>query len=221
MEFAGEEDFEIIIAGSTHPFAQWQNIIMLENVREAEQGKLALLRNICYNNSSGSIVVFLDDDVLLASSWYNRLTTYSLTNNWDILGNRILLPNGERYWDRAITKPHQMVPYNFDEDDKRLYQTGCFWIVKKTVLEKHLWDAGIMYYAEKTGGINEDVDFSQRLIAAGYKLKFDALNTVWHWDERYQQVDYNSGISICIKTPRESTSDYQYSAEFLNLIKDL
>jgi hypothetical protein len=215
------DDFEIIVSGNVSPFGQCKRVKLISRTEDAEQGKLALLRNSCYEVSEGEIVVFLDDDILLDRLWYTRLITYSSSSKWQILGNRILLPNGERYWDRVIHQPHQMVPYDFDETDRRLYQTGCFWIIKRNVLETHQWDSDITYYTERMGGINEDMEFSRRLIKAGHILKFDALNTVWHWDESYRQENHNSGISICVKNTDSDPEGYKYCDSFKTLLESL
>ena len=217
-------DFEIIIAGQTKPFKDLVHVKLIAAADEALDGKLALLRNKCGSAATGDVLVFMDDDIIFAKDWCHKLEQYSWQHAWHILGNKILLPNGDRYWDRALINPHQMVPYDFDGDDPRLYQTGCFWVIKAEVFKQHKWNESIVYYAEKNGGVNEDVEYSQRLVKAGYKLMFDPANTVWHWDDTYRQLELDSGAIECVKVdviPLVLRKEYCYTEEFIALLNSL
>ena len=50
------------------------------------------------------------------------------------------------------------------------------------------WDSSIPFYAEKNGGINEDIDMSKRLIELGHSISFDKENLVWHNDDAYVEL---------------------------------
>ena len=131
------------------------------------------------------------------------------------------MPDGGRYWDRATTNPHVMVDYDFPDSSKNLYQSGCFWIVRKDVYTKHQWDSSIEFYAEKNGGVNEDIEYSSRLIRAGYKIAFDKNNLVWHNDDSYIQMG-----NVCVKKDlvREkmgSVPNTKISEDFLSLLDNL
>ena len=185
---------------------------------------LAKLRNLAAEKADGDVLVFLDDDIIFDQSWVSQLQKFSNDKHWDILGNKILLPDGGRYWDRSILNPHQMVSYDFADNDPRLYQTGCFWVVRMEVFEKHKWDASIEYYAQKKGKVNEDVEYSQRLKDAGYLLKFDKDNLVWHWDDSYQEVKINSLASLCLKKdmiPANMVKESQVMSQFIHLVENL
>jgi hypothetical protein len=216
---------EIIVCGNINNFKNIDNIKLLDYEDFARKGFLAKLRNIAANNSSGEIIIFLDDDIIFEKDWLDKFISYNKTNKWDILGNKILLPDGGRYWDRAILNPHQMVPYDsINENDQRLYQTGCFWIIRRSVFENNQWDSTIEYYAEKNGKINEDVEYSNRLKNLGFRLSFDKNNTVWHWDDSYQEVLLGNGISICLKKdmiPASLIRETEEKKEFSELIRGL
>ena len=206
---------DIIISGVVEPFKKIdsQNIKFVEEIKLAENGGLAALRNKAAESSNSDILVFCDDDIIFEEDWLSRLVEFSSKKYWDVLGNKILLPDGGRYWDRATLNPHSMVDYDHPENDPNLYQTGCFWVIRNTVFSKHKWDSNILYYAEKNGGINEDVEYSKRLISNGYLLSFDSENTVWHLDSKYKEITLSDGRIVCIKNQFEDTfsiKDFSY-----------
>jgi glycosyltransferase involved in cell wall biosynthesis len=206
-------NYEISIAGRIEQFYNISGVNLINANIEADNGSLAKLRNICASNAKYDAIVFLDDDIVFEDDWIEKFLNFSKKNDWDILGNRILLPNGDRYWDRATFQPHTMVDYAHPTEDKKLYQTGCFWILRADVFKKHKWDASIEYYAENNGKINEDVEYSQRLIKEGYKLSFDEDNTVWHLDGRYYEKNLADGRKVCLRREIENTfeiKDFSY-----------
>lgn len=184
--------YEIIVGGNVEGFMGLgkYNTTLLNYEDEANTGKLAKLRNLCAARCSGDVIVFLDDDILFDDNWLLDLISYTNNNTWDVLGNRILMPNGDRYWDRSIigNNYQYMVDYDHTDSDDRLYQTGCFWIVNKLCFDKHKWDPNIAYYAARSGGVNEDVEYSKRLHMSNVKLKFNQRALVWHWDETYKEL---------------------------------
>ncbi len=190
---------EIIICGNVDPFAGLEGVRLVESKKAAEQGMLAQLRNAAAERAEEDVLVFLDDDILFSRGWLSRLETYTEENGWDVLGNRILLPDGGRYWDRASMGPHGLVDYDHPEDDQCLYQTGCFWVVRRDLFEQHKWNGSIEYYAEKQGQLNEDLELSVRLHQAGIILRFDKENWVWHWDDSYTEWCFGDGRSVCAR----------------------
>lgn len=207
------KDYEIIVAGVVEPFKNNKQVIVAPAEKEANTGMLPKLRNIAAAKSKYDVIVFLDDDIIFEDDWMETFINYSLKNAWNILGNKILLPNGGRCWDRATYFPHTMVDYEHRSDDKSLYQTGGFWIIRKEVFDIHKWDETITFYASNEGKINEDIEFSKRLIRNGYELSFDKDNTVWHLDGRYSEKLLSDGRRVCIKNEQEDTfsiKDFSY-----------
>ena len=182
------KDVEIIVVGAVDDFADMKGVKLIEASDVANGGFLAELRNIGARNSSQDVICYLDDDILFPPNWLWRLEEFSRKEGWDVLGTRILNPDGSRLWDRATMKPHILVSYDHPCSDKNLYQTGGFSVHRKEVFENLEWDGTIPAFAEKHGKINEDIDYSLRLHESSYLLKFDKENTVWHWDDEYTQV---------------------------------
>ena len=48
-----------------------------------------------------------------------------------------------------------------------------------------MWDSSIEINAERTGGVNEDVEMSLRMHNQNITLCFDDKNVVWHNDDSY------------------------------------
>ena len=167
-----EIPYEIIVAGNTSPFTEME-ITAVHTPEDADNGLLAKLRNNAAEVASHDVLVFVDDDLIFTESWAERFINFSRTNGWQVLGNRVLLPDGGRYWDRATINPHTMIDYDDPLPAGTLYQSGCFWIVRRSVYDTESWDSSIGYYAEKNGGLNEDVEYSLRLQNAGFTLSFD------------------------------------------------
>lgn len=177
--------------------SQWRALLNLTNsifvnVSDSKlSARLGALRNLAMERSRHKILVFADDDIVFGTSWATQFLKYDQSHSWEVLGNRLLSPDGSRMWDRATLRPHRLVPYDHPEDDPNLYQSGGFVVLRREVVQRVLWNNEIPFYAERQGGENEDVDFSRRLVAAGYRLSFDQNNVVWHFDPNYQQCgDY-------------------------------
>ena len=193
------------------------DIIFIEDNEYVEF--LGKRRNIATDISKGDILIHFDDDIIFPLDWVENFKRYDKKNkHWEILGNKILLPDGKRHWDRATYFPlHQMVDYDYESDQDVFYQTGGFCVVKKTLLEQVTWSNDLPFYAKYKGfEHNEDIDFSLRLNQLGKKISFDKDNTVWHYD-----YSYRSDNKSCNKKPKNITLDYKclQFACFLNNIK--
>lgn len=218
-------DYEIVMAGDVEEWDDREDVKTIDASETAHDGYLAELKNIAGRNSENDVIVFADDDLLFPEDWSDRLKEFSRDEGWEVLGNKILLPNGDRYWDRAQYQPHRMIGY--DQKANNLYQTGCFWIMRREVFEEHEWDGSIPFYAEDDGGVNEDVEYSMRLQDEGYELMFDKENTVWHNDDSYAEWRTPDGKLLCLdkETIEQefgvdfSVMDDQQEDEFESLIK--
>ena len=189
-----EIPFEIILAGDTTNFNDIDGIKLIDAADDAHNGRLAKMRNIAGEHVNNEVVVFIDDDLIFEDTWGQRLVEFSKTNGWNILGNKVLLPDGGRYWDRATINPHKMIDYDDELPPGTLYQSGCFWILRTDVYKQTLWDSSIEFYAERNGGVNEDVEYSLRLQKLGFTISFDKDNLVWHNDDSYAEIE-----NLCIK----------------------
>jgi len=132
-------------------------------------------------------IVFCDDDVVLSKDWLENTLEYSKNNTWEVLSNKVLCPDGSRYWDRATLNPHQLVDYDTSEYTYSLYQSSAFFMVRKYVFESVKWDETKLVFADKEGSIPEDVQYSIDLVKNCFYFKFNKSATVWHNDETYTQ----------------------------------
>ena len=179
---------QIIVSGSTEKFKDIPGIELAECEADANNGMLAKIRNIGAEKATEDIIVFVDDDFLFPPTWVTRMLEYDSANDWSVMTCKVLLPDEGRFWDRAIIKPHHLVPYSHPPTDPNLYITGGFWVMKRSVYENNKWDDSIKIYGTNHGSKeNEDVNLSRRCHEKNIPLDFDRYNTVWHWDYNYKQ----------------------------------
>jgi hypothetical protein len=193
--------YEIILSGDVSKFTSDTDLIFYECPELASSGNLSAMRNRAADISKYDLLVFLDDDVWLSDDWYTRLKLFSESNPFDVYSNKILLPDGGRYWDRAVIfdTVQVMVRYSHDKNDPNLYQTGTYLVIQRDVFMKIKFNENILYYSGSKDSklkVNEDVDFSRRLYQAGYCIDFDETNIVYHRDFRVVQT----GSNVQVKT---------------------
>jgi glycosyltransferase involved in cell wall biosynthesis len=171
--------YEIIIAGSYHADS---DIIYVAAEDAAESGRLGEMRNKAVACASYENIVLLDDDIILAPGWYTAFAAYD--KPFDILTSRIRLPDGGRYFDHATTGgPKGQTFLDDNEDDDHVYMTGGGgWVMKRQVAESVAWDPDRAFYQE------EDVDFSRRCQAQGYKISHNHEMAVYHADPTYTNI---------------------------------
>ena len=190
----GDFPHEIIIVGDVENFKNIDGVTLVDKAEEAHSRKVATLRNAGGDASQYDTIAWLDDDVIIGKDWLENTLEFSRTTGWNVLGNKVLLPDGGRYWDRATLKPHRMVDYDHPEYDKQLYQSSAFMLVRKETFKNVRWDDNCLVYADRQGGIPEDVKFSLDLTKAGYNISFNEFATVWHNDDSYCEFE-----SSCLK----------------------
>jgi glycosyltransferase involved in cell wall biosynthesis len=201
--------YEIILAGDVTSFEDDKELILIHTPDDAHNGLLAKLRNNAGENAKYDVIVFADDDLIFSKKWASRLIEFSQNNGWNILGHRVLLPDGGRYWDRATINPHQLIDYDNKFPEGTLYQSGCFWIIRKKVYDEEKWDSTIEFYAERNGKLNEDVEYSVRLQQKGYTISFDKENLVWHNDDNYIELkEYNLTVKKEIAKDRLGIKEF-------------
>jgi hypothetical protein len=184
--FHNNEDYEIVVVGNNIDQFSDLNIKSIEDTNFIEF--LGKRKNIATENSNGDILVHCDDDILFSRNWFSNFKKfYESNSNWEIMSNKVLLPDGNRYWDRCTYFPyHRMVDYDFYSEDATFYQGGCFSICKRTLFNKVKWNDSLPYYASIKGfEYNEDVEFSIRLKEKNIHIAFDKNNLVWHNDFSY------------------------------------
>jgi glycosyltransferase involved in cell wall biosynthesis/GT2 family glycosyltransferase len=185
-----EVPVEIILCGDVDNFRHIEGITLVDRKEEAHSRKVALLRNKAAEVSKYNTIAWCDDDIILDNEWGKTINTYSNLNSWEVLGTRILNPDGTRHWDRGILNPRILVDYDFPSYSKNLIQTSGFFLVKKEVYDKVKWDENKLVFSDRDGsGIPEDVQYTLDLISNGYQVFIDKELTVWHNDSRYTEFN--------------------------------
>lgn len=207
------ENADIHLGGVIHQFSNLSDKISLHDFSyEAENGYVGALRNKTMEQADGDILVYCDDDVIYPVNWYNNFLDYLQKNKeWQIMSNKIYLPNGGRYWDRAIVDydTHTMVDYNHDKTDHRLFFCATWFAIKKECFNKNKFDPDLLYYGgykDKNLPVEkwktaEDLELSRRLYDNGYVIDFDSNNYVfhaaWNFNEVYR-VDNKNYQNVCV-----------------------
>ena len=194
MDICGPKD-EIIVVGDTSEIKL--DVIKVEAKEIADSGNISKLRNMGVEKSTGDIIINCDDDILFPKKFKINLIDFLQFNpTIDVLNTRIHLPNGGRYWDRAVYHNKfdtELVDY--DVESNKLFFCGTFLIRKRHIAEKYKFNEDILYYNKN--GDNEDVELSKRLKDDGYPITIDLNNYVIHYDNNYRSVvDRNNKMFV-------------------------
>tara|TARA_Y100000361_G_scaffold105702_1_gene95437 strand:+ start:174 stop:932 length:759 start_codon:yes stop_codon:yes gene_type:complete len=209
-------EVKINLCGCVEPFSEERNVNLIDAKSDADNGMLSKLRLLASKDEDADVFVFVDDDFIFPPYWIKNLISYTQQKEWSIVGNKILLPNGHRFWDRCTRKPHRMVPYSHDENDETLYQTGGFWVISRECFNNLKWNPSIPINADRKGfAHNEDVEMSIRAYNKGFKISFDENNTVWHNDLSYIQTGQ------VISRAHVNFGQYNFNKEFLEYLKQI
>ena len=153
-------------------------LFVIEDRRRS--GKLGLLRNTGCRKADNPILVVMDDDIYLHDGWFEGLKAAG--DDWDILACKILNPDGTRYWDWKFNINGLNELMDYDQTSPHVSLTGGLTIMKRQVFEKVQWDETKGFYQA------EDVDWTNRAKAAGFRIDFNPHCTVTH-DGPYTQVE--------------------------------
>ena len=184
----GNFPHEIILCGDIESFKDREGVKLIEKKEEAHTRKVASLRNEAAKNSSYDVIAWCDDDIIIGEGWLKNTLEYSSKNGWDVLGNKILNPDGTRHWDRATLNPHVLVDYDYFCIGKNLYQTSGFFLSRKKVFKNVEWDESKLVYADRQReNVAEDVQYTLDLYKNNIGLCFNSGSVVWHNDEDYTE----------------------------------
>jgi glycosyltransferase involved in cell wall biosynthesis len=195
--------FEIILCGDIESFKDEKDIILVDRKEEAHSRKVALLRNKAAERSKFDVLAWCDDDIILESDWLEKTSDFSKNEGWDVLGNKILNPDGSRCWDRATLNPHVLVDYDEPNGHSNLYQTSGFFIIRRSAWDEVKWDETKLVHGDEEQEIPEDIKYSIDLKFKKYTLSFNKSATVWHNDDRYTEFN---GITCLKDTITEQTN---------------
>jgi glycosyltransferase involved in cell wall biosynthesis len=184
-----ELPYEIILVGAVDSFSDIEGITVIDRKEEASSRKVSSLRNAAADASTGDVIVWCDDDIILGPGWLSGVIKYNNGNLWNVLGCRILNPDGTRHWDRGTINPRSLVDYNFPSYSRNLMQTSGFFMVKRSVFEEVRWDESKLVHADRLERqIPEDLQYSIDVQRLGYNIDFNENSTVWHNDDNYTQI---------------------------------
>ena len=213
---------EIIVCGDVEFLKDVKGIKILDNKEAASSKNVSMLRNHAAEESSYDVIVFCDDDIILDTNWLENTLDFSQDSGWEILGNKILNPDGTRHWDKALLTPRKLVDYEHSDDDSNLMQTSGFFLIRKEVFSKIKWDETKLVYADREKqGIPEDVQFNIDFRKKGYSLKFNASATVWHNDDSYTEVMNQTLKKQTIEQIYEGFNFPEECLEYKNLLEFL
>ncbi len=171
-------EYEILIAGNPPPGLNQARVLSMPE--EAASGLLGKMRNALAHAARFPILVMLDDDILLDANC-STAALKGLEAD-DMVGCRVLNPDGSRYWDWAVRthSEHKLIDYEVWAPD--VYVTGGLCAIKRETARNILWNEDLSFYQE------EDVDFSQRALQQGYRIGFCQDAVALHMDQRYTRV---------------------------------
>lgn len=185
-----ENHFEILITGNCtfkHNLKSLsKNIRLIPDKISADQGKLAQMMNTLCHKAHFENIVLMDDDIVLTDGWIDSLKNFleDKRQDWDALAFPIRNTDGTRFWDWAIhhhiSGQSHLIPTDIKDPD--IYISGGMAAVKKKVWDKIRWNSELGFYE------GEDVDWSKRLIKAGYRIEYCKNAYVLHNDGRYFQM---------------------------------
>jgi len=175
----GIPEYEVIVAGR---YRVEPGIVYVPAEDAADKGRLGEMRNEAVARARHENVVMLDDDVILAPDWYEAFGGWR--GPFDIMTSQIRLPDGGRYYDHATAGgPKGQTFLAEGEEDEYVYMTGGGgWVMKEYVAKKAAWDPERAFYQE------EDIDFSRRCQALGFKISHNHQAVVYHADPTYTNI---------------------------------
>lgn len=169
--------YEIIVSGALS--TPIDGITFVDSATEAREGRLGAMRNRACAVARFDRLVVADDDLRFHRD-FAAVADRQLS--YDVLCARILNIDGTRYWDWAThggPGGHRLLAY--DETDSHVYVCGCLAVMHHRVHDAEQWAEDRGFYQA------EDVEWSERVRAAGFRIEHTALATVTHCDERYTQ----------------------------------
>ena len=151
------------------------------------QGKSHAL-NAGIRSSSGEILAFVDDDVLVDPNWLHNLTASLEDNHWAGVGGQILPEQGFKppYWiplqDKYALAPLAVFTPNLGAGPLSEAPFGTNMAFRRSMFEKY--GNFRTDFGPKPGSANpqksEDSEFGHRLLAAGEQLRYEPSAIIYH-----------------------------------------
>jgi glycosyltransferase involved in cell wall biosynthesis len=153
---------------------------------EPKQGKSNAL-NLGIREARGEVLAFMDDDVTVETNWLHSLTAPLRAPEWAGAGGRIRPAEAIKApsW-LALEGPHSMAGmlalFDLGDEACEMHRApfGTNMAFRKSMFENHggfLTDLGPCPGSEMR---NEDIEFADRLFAAGERLWYEPSAIVYH-----------------------------------------
>jgi hypothetical protein len=170
----------LIVSIETQQFPKVEVIVVRD---EKLTGHLGALRNAGCRQAQYHRLIVIDDDMILHPNFYKGILRFEEESkgSYDVTTCRILNPDNTRYWDWKGHQDGKNWLMDYSETDERVSLTGGLCMFNKGIFYNVQWD--------ETRGFNqeEDVDFTNRIKAAGYKIGFNPWSSMVH-DALYTQM---------------------------------
>ncbi len=198
IKYQNIPNYEVIVVGNSKIKENYPEVNYIEETELANAGLLGAMRTIACSNCKYENIVVSDDDMLLSSNWYNQLKE---SQDFKILTSKVRNPDGTRFWDHTCFRSpkygHIVLEADQYDEDYMYMSGGQSWIMKQEVFEKCKWNEefstglranmrNLNDYHEGKG--NEDTDFSEKCLNAGFKIKHNPNLLSYHCDPTYTCV---------------------------------
>jgi hypothetical protein len=169
-------NYEIIIVGGKNKYEHFDLVTHIPF--DDEKGFITVKKNLITQYSKYENIVFMHDYFSLGEKWYENMLLFD--EPWDIMMNRIIDINGDRFhdwvlhWDKHkclySKQTETFLPYNINNLTKYQYISGGYWIAKKHVMINHKLDESIGW------GQGEDVRWSEKVLPMyNYKMNVNSI----------------------------------------------
>ncbi|MGE5852868.1 MAG: glycosyltransferase family 2 protein, partial [Deltaproteobacteria bacterium] len=185
--------------------------LILLNV--SSPGKSAVL-NQAIRRSTGEVLAFLDDDVVVDSSWLEEIENFFQSNRAHCVGQgriRTGLGDSPDPEIRRLLQRYRTIPeLEFSNDIGDLHSlNGANIAIRRTVFDR------VGYFDERLGpgasGTSEDVELAQRIRKANMKIAYMNRAIVYHRVDRerltekyFKQTHWRQGASRFLMKKRSS-----------------
>lgn len=187
-------NYEIIICGKYKNRPE-KNFVYINFNERAEKGWITKKKNLIAEKAKYENLCIIHDRIIFDSGWFKGMKKYG--NAFEILGCIQKEKNGARAGDwmtfgGPINQLYKIASLDYTDWDYYTYLSGQLIIMKKSMLEKVLWD-------ETRYWVNlEDVDFSLRARDAGFISRFNSYspcNTLaWRYGYLPTKYDPSKGL---------------------------
>jgi GT2 family glycosyltransferase len=176
-------------------------------------GKSAVL-NQAIRRSTGEVLAFLDDDVVVDSSWLEEIENFFQSNRAHCVGQgriRTGLGDAPDPEIRRLLQRYRTIPeLEFPNDIGDLHSlNGANIAIRRTVFDR------VGYFDERLGpgasGTSEDVELAQRIRKANMKIAYMNRAIVYHRVDRerltekyFKQTHWRQGASRFLMKKRSS-----------------